>query len=272
MFNFKFMKKYFILGFLFVLVLNGCGKKMEIEDFGKNTNEDLIEENLGVENNIYRNEKYGFEINFPGNLNKLRVEENKIKKEYSIFGSDGEVTLYFNYQLNDKVLKDKNDLSSGELNDMLIYYFKVIPKKDWKENVCEDKNVDFPCRQGEKLGENDKYVFESGFTSIEGSGDLCVKHGDEQKEFCDVDSNFNEMVQSKKLNFKLVESSKKCDIGKDIVSESELDQYKCSIDDCELKNLGGKIERHYACCPIGLSQSSDEVLKEMYDYCFRIID
>lgn len=182
-----------------VLVLTGCSEEIEkIVD-----NSIKINNDVEVKDNIYRNKKYGFEINFPGNLDKLKVEERQIKEEESIFGSNGEITLYFNYQL-DKEMPLEMESSLGNLKEMSIFYFSVIPKEDWKNDTCEEIKVDFLCRQGKKIGENDKYVFESGFTSIEGAGSLCVVHGDKQKEFCNVDSMFNEMVKNNNLDFKII--------------------------------------------------------------------
>jgi hypothetical protein len=137
----------------------------------------------------YKNDEYGFEMNLPGNINKWHIEKKVFSKKDNIHNSET-VTLYFNYDLDQSIARAENDPSLGKINDMSLWYINIIPIRTWRPDACSTTKVEGPCRQGVVLGKNNKYVFESGYPNVEGTGSLCEKYADTQKEICSVDSNF----------------------------------------------------------------------------------
>ena len=67
----------------------------------------------------------------------------------------------------------------------------------------------------------------------------------------------------------------KCDVGKDLVTASEIANYACEeLSGCEWSARGGKIEMHSACCPIDENELNklgpDSEL--IYSRCFTLVD
>lgn len=134
----------------------------------------------------YRNEEYGFSLQLPGEIDKWNITKRTLSKFESMFGSENEAMLEFSYMLDSPVARVSQDPSMGFLQNMIVWYVDIIPKKDWKEGICEKFSSPRPlCRQGKVIGTDDRYVFEQGFLSIEGAGYLCAgDQKDVQKSFC----------------------------------------------------------------------------------------
>jgi hypothetical protein len=167
----------------------------------ENRGQSEIAENISERNN-YENEEYGFSIFFPGDLNKLSVIEEDLK--YFNKSTDQKL-LKFRYDLDRSTLRSESDPSLGRLSDMSVWYLKITPIDSWNDNMCE--GIEDSCRQGKVLGENDEYVFESGFVNVEGAGYLCRENRDSQVEFCQVYDNFSAMLSGDSLQFRLMEDN-----------------------------------------------------------------
>lgn len=66
----------------------------------------------------------------------------------------------------------------------------------------------------------------------------------------------------------------RCDIGAEMVAESERSGYECPVNEgCEWRDLGGKEESVYACCPAKLDAM--RLTEEAYnalERCFTRVD
>jgi hypothetical protein len=213
-YNLKFMNKKSIIILAVVLTIiivggflvwKGDQNVEVIEEQGQNQNQQQGEDQQAVVDTsdwkTYRNEEYGFEIELPGNMNKWSIEK-KVFPKSDIYSAET-VALYLNYDLDTSIQRAENDSALGMINEMGLYYISIIPIEIWRQDIC-DSMKDGPCYQGEVLGKNNLYVFESGFTSIEGAGYLCLEKGNMQKEFCAVDKNFGRDDIISRLNFRLI--------------------------------------------------------------------
>jgi hypothetical protein len=131
-------------------------------------------------------------MKLPGDLKKWNVKVKHIDKEHSKFDSSKHYIIWFNYPLDQKILRSKGQPGMGYITDMDIWYIELVSVEDYKDNACEIKQTP-KCRQGEILARNNRGVFISGFVSITGAGYLCSecceneeKNHKCQKEFCEV--------------------------------------------------------------------------------------
>ncbi len=134
----------------------------------------------------YRNEEFGFEMKLPGDLKKWNVKVEYVNKEYSKFNSNKHYIIWFNYPLDQKILRSKGQPGMGYIKDMNIWYIEAVNSNDYKDNACEIKQIP-KCRQGKILGKNNKYVFVSGFPNLWTPCMPDDKESKNQKEFCEVD-------------------------------------------------------------------------------------
>lgn len=148
----------------------------------------------------YRNEEYGFKIKLPGDKSKWIVKKRNISKKNNTYNSSKGVYLNFEYKLDFPIKKNKSDDSLGDIEEMKVWYLEIVPIENYIDNACQINNKPM-CRQGKVLGKNDKFVFVSGFTNIEGAGYICLDDDfKQQSNFCDIDkyfglSDINEMLK-----------------------------------------------------------------------------
>ena len=156
-----------------------------------NTQNQTIDGELKLEEKIdtsdwktYRNEKFGFEMKLPGDLDKWKIKIEKYDNKDG--GYPGRLyRIWFNYPLDKPVLQVVSDPNSGYINNMNIWYVDAVLVKNYVDNVC---NVyPYPkCYQGKVLGQNNKYVFISGLYNIQGAGYLCQDYKQDEQEFCRI--------------------------------------------------------------------------------------
>lgn len=142
----------------------------------------------------YKNEKYGFELLFPGDLKKLNVFEKKVD-------SDNRIELSFNYEL-DKSIEKGSGVLNDKIHSMTLWYLVISPVGSLSTNVCENKEDH--CYHGEILGKDDKYLFSEGQMSIEGAGYLCHHDDGSQKGFCQVYYDFFDLTLNNELGFNTI--------------------------------------------------------------------
>ncbi len=110
----------------------------------------------------YRNEKLGFEVNLPGDLNKWKVEVKKYgigKSKYK--GEEYFISFLYKNDANipDVIPTPKNSSIHylPKKHERLIL-LNVVPIKSYVKDVCL-KISDPMCREGIEIGRNNKFVF-----------------------------------------------------------------------------------------------------------------
>ncbi len=199
----KFFKKLFLIFpiFLVVFSLSGCKGDSKVNDESEVQGQEKVTPIDTSDWQIYRNEKYGFTIKLPGDIDKyiLSVDEVSRSKKNKIEGSPI-AALDIQYALDNKVLRAPSQPELGHLESLTVWYISIVQRDEYREDFCEINKLPV-CRQGDILGENDKYIFLSGFINVEGAGYLCAEQPEAQANFCRVNNFFSKENIGQLINF-----------------------------------------------------------------------
>jgi hypothetical protein len=132
------------------------------------------------------------------------VNIKRVDKAHSKFNSNKHYIIWFNYPLDQKILRSKNQPEMGYITSMSLWYIEVVDVENYQKDACELRQIS-KCRIGDIIAKNDEYVFISGFPNLSTPCALNNKEVKSQEEFCYVDSLISSKNMKKYIDFKFVD-------------------------------------------------------------------